>query len=176
MLPMKKMPAHLVGCRILLIDDVKSFQQLTLTILKSFGVASVTTASSLTEGMHKMNYLGADKTATPDIDLILMDINLPDGDGIDACQYLSSYASEHNIPLVVVSGALDTVTINKALEAGASDYLHKPLARNLLGTRLGMLMAMRAQQPVEHQNELTWDAAGGDISDVGNTAGESRWN
>jgi sigma-B regulation protein RsbU (phosphoserine phosphatase) len=170
MLPMKKMSAYLAGCRILIIDDVESFQQLTRIILKSFGAASVISARSLTEGMHKMNYLGANKTGTLDIDLILMDINLPDGDGIDACQYLSSYAGDHNIPLVVVSGTSDTVTINKALEAGASDYLHKPLARDLLGTRLGMLMAMRAQQLVKYQNELAWDAADDYISGSGNMA------
>ena len=158
MLPMKKMASHLSGCRILLIDDQQSFQQITVSMLNSFGVAPVITADSLIEGMHKMNYLGENKMDSPDIDLILMDVNLPDGDGIDACQYLSSFASEHNIPLVVVSGASDSVTINQALEAGASDYLHKPLARDLLGTRLGMLMALNTRERVGYRHEQAWRA------------------
>ncbi len=156
MLPMKKMSANLAGCRILLIDDLESFQQITRATLKSFDVASVIMARSLSEGMHKMNYLGANKAFSPDIDLILMDINLPDGNGIDACEYLSGYASNYNIPVVVVSGTSDTVTINKALEAGASDFLQKPLARDLLGTRLGMLMAMRTYELGEYRDELAW--------------------
>ena len=57
---------------------------------------------------------------------------------------MSSYADNYNIPVVVVSGSSDTVTINKAFEAGASDYLQKPLARPLLQTRLGMLMALKS--------------------------------
>ena len=76
-----------------------------------------------------------------------MDINLPDGNGIEACEYLSSYADNYNIPVVVVSGSSDTVTINKAFEAGASDYLQKPLARALLQARLGMLMALKSLEP-----------------------------
>jgi CheY-like chemotaxis protein len=144
MLLMKKVSDALIGSRILLVDDSVSFQLLTGVLLNSFGVASVSIASSLTEGMYKMNYLGPDKFATPKIDLILMDINLPDGNGIEACEYLSSYASNYNIPVVVVSGSSDSVTINKAFEAGASDYLQKPLARSLLQARLGMLMAMKS--------------------------------
>ena len=147
MLSTNKMSDALVGSRILLVDDSASFQRLTEALLNSFGVASVTKARSLVEGMHKMNYLGPNKFVAPKIDLILMDINLPDGNGIEACEYLSSYASNYDIPVVVVSGSLDTVTINKAFEAGASDYLHKPLARSLLETRLGMLMALKSIDP-----------------------------
>ena len=50
------------------------------------------------------------------------------------------------------------MTINKALEAGASDYLQKPLARDLLGTGLGMLMAMRRSG--KHLDELAWSVDG----------------
>ena len=163
MLSMKKVSDALVGSHILLIDDTVSFQRLTEALLNSFGVGSVTMASGLTEGMHKMNYLGPDKFAEPKIDLILMDINLPDGNGIDACEYLSSYASTYNIPVVVVSGSSDTVTINKAFDAGASDFLQKPLARSLLQTRLGMLIALkslesgesRAKSPPDRSIECT---------------------
>lgn len=144
MLPIKKVSETLVGSRILLIDDSVSFQRLTEALLNSFGVGSVIMARSLAEGMHKMNYLGPEKFSTPKIDLILMDINLPDGNGIEACEYLSSYASNHNIPVVVVSGSSDTVTINKAFEAGASDYLQKPLARSLLESRLSVMMALKS--------------------------------
>ena len=150
MLQMKEVSGALVGSRILLIDDSVTFQGLTKALLNTFGVASVTLARSLAEGMHKMNYLGPDKFAAPKIDLILMDINLPDGNGIEACEYLSSYADNYNIPVVVVSGSSDTMTINKAFEAGASDYLQKPLARSLLQARLGMLMAFKSLESGEH--------------------------
>jgi CheY-like chemotaxis protein len=144
MLPMKKMSDALVGSRILVIDDSLSFQRLTEVVLNSFGVASVTLARNLTEGMHKMNFLGPDKFSIPKIDIILLDINLPDGNGIEACEYLSGYASSYDIPVVVVSGNSHPTTITEAFDAGASDYLQKPLTRSLLGVRLGMLMSLKS--------------------------------
>ena len=140
------MATALKGSRILIIDDSPSFLQLTETLLSSLGVASVNKARNLTEGMHKMNFLGPDKFATPKIDLILLDINLPDGNGIEACEYLSGYASSYDIPVVVVSGDSQTTNISEAFEAGASDYLQKPLARSLLAVRLGMLMTLKSQK------------------------------
>ena len=161
MLPMKKMSDALAGGRILIIDDSLSFQRLTEALLNSFGVASVTLAQSLTEGMHKMNFLGPDKFATPKIDLILMDINLPDGNGIEACEYLSGYASSYDIPVVVVSGSSYSTTITEALEAGASDYLQKPLTRALLGVRLGMLMTLKSHKTGKQQTNANLKRAVG---------------
>jgi len=150
MLPMQKMADALIGSRILLIDDSESFRRLTAAILNKFGVASVTMAGSLAEGMRKMNYLCQDKHGAPEFDLVLMDINLPDGNGIEACQFISSHAYTYDIPLIVMSGTSYAVTINQAFEAGASDFLQKPLTGSILATRLGMLMAIKLRESGEY--------------------------
>lgn len=146
MLPIEKMSDALVGCRVLLIDDSKSFLRLTAAMLKKTGVASVTMACSLAEGMSLLNYHNPDKFAAPDFDIVLMDVNLPDGNGIEGCHFISSHANTFNIPVVVISGTSYALTINEAFEAGASDFLQKPLAAALLKNRLGMLMTLKAQQ------------------------------
>lgn len=143
MLPMEKMSDALKGSSILLIDDSESFRRLTAAMLEKLGVASVTLAGSLAEGMRKMNYLSPDEFGAPEFDLILMDINLPDGNGIEGCEFISSHANTYNIPVVVMSGTSYAVTINGAFAAGASDYLQKPLVRSILLNRLGMLMALK---------------------------------
>ena len=155
MLPMEKMSAALIGSRILLIDDSVSFRRLTAAALGKLGVASVTQAGSLAEGMCKMNYLCPDKFGAPEFDLVLMDINLPDGNGIEGCEFISSHANTYNIPVVVMSGTSYAVTINQAFQAGASDFLQKPLLRSILGTRLGMLMALTSRESGQYGVEST---------------------
>jgi len=155
MLPMQKMADALIGSRILLIDDSVSFRRLTAAMLDKLGVGSVTMAGSLAEGMREMNYLCQDEYGAPEFDLVLMDINLPDGNGIEACQFISSHASTYNIPLIVMSGTSYAATINQAFEAGASDFLQKPLAGSILANRLGMLMALKLRESGEHRSEST---------------------
>jgi CheY-like chemotaxis protein len=150
MLPMQKMSDALIGSRILLIDDSVSFRRLTAAALGKLGVASVTLAGSLAEGMCKMNYLSPDKFGTPDFDLVLMDINLPDGNGIEGCEFISGHANTFNIPVVVMSGTSYAVTIEKSFQAGASDFLQKPLVRSFLGVRLGMLMSLTSPESGGH--------------------------
>mgnify|MGYP005748890487 CR=1 FL=1 len=63
------------------------------------------------------------------VDLILLDLNLPDGDGLDLLREL---AVSRQVPVFVVSGRCDEQTRLQALEAGADDYINKPFnAREL---------------------------------------------
>ena len=144
MFSMEKMSDALAGSRVLVIDDSASFQRLTAAMLEKLGVARVTLAGSLAEGMQKMNYLSPDNFGAPEFDVVLMDINLPDGNGIEGCAFISSHANTYKIPVVVMSGTSYAVTINEAFEAGASDYLQKPLVRSILANRLGMLMTLKS--------------------------------
>ena len=155
MLPIRKMSDALIGSRILLIDDSVSFRRLTATMLDKFGVDSVTMAGSLAEGLCKINPICQDKHHAPEFDLVLLDINLPDGNGIEACQFISSHAYTFNIPIVVMSGTSYAVTINQAFEAGASDFLQKPLAGSILANRLGMLMTLKLRESGEYGAKST---------------------
>lgn len=152
MLPIEKMSEAMVGCRVLLIDDSKSFQRLTTAMLKKFGVATVTITSSLAEGMCLLKYHNSEKSAAPNFDIVLMDVNLPDGNGIEGCYFISSHANTFNIPVVVISGISNDLTISQAFDAGASDYLKKPLTGALLKNRLGMLMTLKAQLLFGHED------------------------
>jgi len=142
MLPMQDFSKYLKGARILLIDDSEPFQHLTSEMLKKSGVASVDIASTLSEGIQLMNYNV--QSIPPEYDLVLMDINLPDGNGMQGCQFITSHAATYNIPVIVISGASKPAVVQQALTAGASDFMQKPLLSDLLKVRLGMLMKFRA--------------------------------
>jgi len=132
---------YFAGTRILLIDDSEPFQKLTTLMLEKLGVETVIIASTLAEGMTHLQLTNPDET--PEIDLILMDLNLPDGNGMLGCEFVSKHALTHQIPVVVISGNHELSTIRLVLNNGASDYLQKPLVTELLGLRLGLLLKLK---------------------------------
>ena len=60
-------------------------------------------------------------------DIILMDIMMPDQDGISFTRELRAEAKTSHIPIIVVSGLADAGTLNDALLFGAVDYVVKPV-------------------------------------------------
>ena len=65
-------------------------------------------------------------------DVILMDILLPDTNGVDLCQRLRSW---HHCPIIFTSCLDDTDTIVRALEMGGDDFLAKPYNNKILLAR-----------------------------------------
>lgn len=74
------------------------------------------------------------------IDLVLLDINLPDGNGIDFLKKLREYS---NIPVILITVNNMELDIITGLEAGANDYIAKPFS----------LMVLRARVAVQLRNQ-----------------------
>ena len=74
------------------------------------------------------------KTSVPDI--ILMDIMMPDADGISLTRELRADPKTEKIPILVVSGLADAATLNDALMFGADDFLTKPFELDALKNKL----------------------------------------
>lgn len=70
-------------------------------------------------------------------DLILLDVNLPDGNGIEVCRRLKADTKLRHIPILIVTGDANSVENRVAgLEAGADDYILKPFSVKELLSRL----------------------------------------
>lgn len=63
---------------------------------------------------------------SPQPDLILLDILMPEMDGYEVCRTLKNKATTQNIPVVFISGLSDTFDIVKAFEVGGVDFITKP--------------------------------------------------
>jgi DNA-binding response OmpR family regulator len=74
-------------------------------------------------------------------DLILLDVNLPDGNGIDLCRRLKENAVVRHIPVLLVTGEASSID-NKVsgFDAGADDYVLKPFRMKELLARVGSLL------------------------------------
>ena len=112
---------------VLVIDDESSVGKLLRFNLRQRGF-EVETAASAAEGYAKAR--------TKRFDLVILDVALPGIDGIEACSMLKKLEGYGEIPIIMISSRSDSVTIEQARRAGASDYLVKPFTFEQLFDRI----------------------------------------
>lgn len=109
--------------KIMVVDDEKG----VVTIMKKYFEMSgyqVITAYSGQEALKKMSCL-------PDI--VLLDINMPDMDGLTVCQNIREYIT---CPILFLTARIETADKIKGFSAGADDYIVKPFDLDELGARV----------------------------------------
>ena len=92
-------------------------------------------------------------------DLVILDLGLPDLDGVDVIKGLRGWTMA---PILVLSGRSDSTDKVEALDAGADDYVTKPFGMDELLARLRALtrrIAPTDEQPVVHVGDATVDLA-----------------
>jgi two-component system response regulator MtrA len=80
--------------------------------------------------------------ASADVDLVLLDLMLPGIDGLEVCRVLRSRG---DVPIIIVTARADTADVIGGLEAGADDYVTKPLVASELAARIRALLRRRHQ-------------------------------
>ncbi|MCQ4158727.1 PleD family two-component system response regulator [Roseomonas sp. GC11] len=76
-------------------------------------------------------------------DVILLDVMMPGMDGYEVCRRLKANAATAHIPVVMVTALVDPVERVRGLEAGADDFLSKPVDHQTLFARLRALLRMK---------------------------------
>jgi PleD family two-component response regulator len=79
-------------------------------------------------------------------DVILLDINMPGGTGLEVLKRLRMSTKTQHIPVVVVSGNESAETEAAARDLGAADFLHKPVEKEHLRTLLRRLLGAGPQE------------------------------
>ncbi len=122
-----KRPTDTSSIRTLVIDD-EEFQRTVLeNYLTKFGYRACT-VSSAEEALDFCQSL------TPD--LILLDLNMPGVNGIEACKQLKAIDRLSSIPVIMLTGMKDSESIRQSFDAGASDFLVKPVNELVLKQRI----------------------------------------
>src|SRR6202035_3159723 len=123
-----------MSARILVVDDVAANVKL-LEARLSAEYFDVLTASNGTEALAIC--------ARAECDIILLDVMMPDIDGFEVCRRLKSNPATHFIPVVMVT-ALDSPSDRvRGLEAGADDFLTKPVSDIVLIARVRSLTRLK---------------------------------
>lgn len=81
-----------------------------------------------------------------DVDLVLMDVNMPVLDGIGALRRIRSVARMADLPVIMVTANDMDEQVIEALDGGADDYVVKPFSYAVLAARMRSLLRLRAAQ------------------------------
>jgi putative two-component system response regulator len=84
-----------------------------------------------------------EKVKTDSPDLILLDVMMPEMDGLEVCKKLKGDTFTHHIPIILMTGSIDRELRIKGLSAGANDFLTKPIDRPELIARIGNLLRIK---------------------------------
>jgi PAS domain S-box-containing protein len=123
---------------VLVVDDDSTMRLLMRHTLTKAGFR-VEDASDGKQALTKF------QTEKPDI--ILLDVMMPVMDGFATCQIIRSLPNGAHVPILLVTGLDDVESINRAYEAGATDFITKPITYPLLPHRVRY--ALRAHQAME---------------------------
>ena len=137
--------------RILIIDDSSTVRLLIQSFLQDAGYADLLTAESAKAAFEilKINPKEKQPAAKVNIDLILLDVMLPDMDGIEACQIIKAAKHLQDIPVIIVTSLTGVVHLEKAFAAGAMDYVTKPVNNIELLARIRS--ALRLKQEMDRR-------------------------
>lgn len=120
--------------RILIADDIPANRYILAQFLGEMGYSVIQTENgreALRQVMHEK----------PDI--VILDIAMPEMDGIEVCRIIKSNPLTKVIPVVIITAHGDDEHHLKALDAGADDFLSKPYKVHFLKARLKSLLALK---------------------------------
>lgn len=115
----------------LIIDDSKAMRMILGKIIRELGF-EVAEAENGLKGMDSLLSAG-------DIDLVLVDWNMPEMNGYEFVKAVRSQAVYDAIRLVVVSSETQAEGVERMEEAGADEYITKPFTKEALAEKLGLL-------------------------------------
>ncbi|MEO5956213.1 MAG: response regulator [Nitrospiraceae bacterium] len=136
---------------ILIVDDSPDQQVLLRAILGKAGHTDLQSADSAQAAFLLLNMDG--QTPPSQIDLILMDVLMPELDGVEACRQIKSRAHLRAIPIIMVTAKSDLSNLQEAFAAGAIDFITKPVTSVELLARAASALALKKEMDCRKARE-----------------------
>jgi signal transduction histidine kinase len=92
-------------------------------------------------------------------DLVILDVLMPGMDGFQTCEALRKGPGGESIPILILTGLGDTISITRAYDAGATDFCNKPVDLTLLGQRIRYMIRTGTTVRELHQARQQAEAA-----------------
>ena len=129
--------------KILIVDDIPENIRVIVDVLKNeYDILAATSGEKAIELVEK----------NPNIDLILLDVMMPEMDGYEVCKILKNSNSSSNIPIIFITALNEVENEEKGLELGAVDYLSKPINMILVRQRIKNHIELKKYR--DHLEEL----------------------
>jgi PleD family two-component response regulator len=138
------------------VDDAEESRDIIEAALVSGGYKDIATVAS---GWEAIKYLdvGAERGSEPPrADIVLLDIMMPEIDGIETCARIRNDPRCLDIPIIMITSLDDMHSLSNAFLAGANDYIAKPLSRVELIARVRASLRLKSEleRRLEREREL----------------------
>jgi two-component system chemotaxis response regulator CheY len=122
--------------RILIVDDSATIRKMVRASLQRLAPNHFVEAATGLEAIEQL--------AVGAVELIVLDLNMPDMHGIDVLNFVRGHQRYRSIPIIVLTTRGDAESRQRAAEAGATTYLTKPFAPETLASTARSLLAEAA--------------------------------
>jgi two-component system chemotaxis response regulator CheY len=114
--------------KILIVDDSPTMRRMVVASLRGLNGVTFDEASS---GLEAIEHL-----ALSPVDLMVLDLNMPDMHGMDVVRFVREHQTYRAIPIIILTTRGDEASRAAALDAGAASYLTKPFLPNVLSAQV----------------------------------------
>jgi len=136
---------------LLIVDDSPDQHLLLQSILAKAGHDQIVAADSAQAAFTTLNLEGAQLSVK--VDLILMDVLMPEIDGVEACRRIKQQAHLRDIPIIMVTAKNDLNNLKEAFSAGAMDYINKPVNEVELLARVASALTLKNEMDRRKERE-----------------------
>lgn len=157
--------------KILIVDDYDPSRIHLQVILRSVGYNDFIMAKTAEEAIIRLRNL--DKEANQ-VDLILMDVEMPGMNGMEATRFIKSNPLWTDIPILMVTATEQKSSLKKAFEAGAMDYITKPVDKIELEARVGSALKLKKEMDRRKARERELEALTLELQTLSNLDGLTR--
>jgi class 3 adenylate cyclase/CheY-like chemotaxis protein len=126
----------------LVVDDSRVNRLVLVRQLAALGIEAIESEN----GAEALEQLRATPGA---IDLVLLDVIMPELDGYETLAALKADETIRHIPVIIVSGVEEQDSVVRCIELGATDYLTKPINANILRARINASLAAKRLRDLE---------------------------
>lgn len=131
--------------KILIVDDSSTYRLLISSVLSEYNLCMAE------DGIEAIKMIEAEK----DIDIMILDLNMPNLDGFGVLDYLNAKKMCKDLTTIILTNVDEVETEIRGLESGAVDYIRKPLNSDSLLKRVQVhTRLIRAQREIIKHNEL----------------------
>ena len=136
---------EVAGGRVLVVDDTIFNRRLLVRLLTSIGHETLEAA----DGREALDLLRDPATAA--VDVVLLDIVMPEMDGYETLEALKADPALQDLPVIVISGVDELESVVRCIQMGAADYLPKTVAPEILRARIEASMAQKRLHDLERE-------------------------
>ncbi len=120
---------------VLIIDDDRALRHLVTEVLELLEL-TILEAENGKDGFNVLDRVGGE------VDLILLDVFMPDMDGMEFLKKIKAHDGYKHIPVVMLTAAVDKIEMLEAVRGGAKHYITKPFNSEDLLTRVVQILGI----------------------------------